>query len=59
MAELTERAEAERERLSWLVITRGNAAELLARMTDGGAEGEPVREIPPARDGSRGRAPPC
>jgi hypothetical protein len=56
---LTERAEAERERLSWLVITRGNAAELLARMTDGGAEGEPVREIPPARDGSRGRAPPC
>ncbi|WP_051845484.1 hypothetical protein [Streptomyces sp. NRRL S-813] len=48
LAELTELLEAERERLSRLVITRETAGELLARMTDGGAVDEPVLETPTA-----------
>jgi hypothetical protein len=52
LAELTERLEAERERLSRLVITRETAGELLARMTDDSAVDEPVRHAPSAGDGS-------
>jgi hypothetical protein len=40
LAELTERLEVERERLSRLVITRETAGELLARMSDGRAADE-------------------
>ncbi|MER6571054.1 hypothetical protein ABT288_33955 [Streptomyces sp. NPDC001093] len=53
MAELAERLEAERERLSRLVITRETAGELLARMTDSGAVDESVHETPtPVEEGS-------
>ncbi|BBJ37730.1 hypothetical protein SSPO_004480 [Streptomyces antimycoticus] len=48
-AELAERLEAERERLSRLEITRETAGELLARMTDGSAADEPA---PSAGDAS-------
>ena len=42
LAELNERLEAERERLSRLVITRETVGELLARTTDDSAVDEPV-----------------
>ncbi|MER6539280.1 hypothetical protein ABT215_36995 [Streptomyces sp900105755] len=44
---MTERLEAERERLSRLMNTRETAGELLARMTDGRAVDGPVLETPP------------
>ncbi|WP_191971864.1 hypothetical protein [Streptomyces luteolifulvus] len=49
MAELMVRLEAERERLSRLVITRETAGELLARMT-AGEPGGTVRDAPPAAE---------
>ncbi|MCQ9132216.1 hypothetical protein [Streptomyces hilarionis] len=49
VAELTVRLEAERERLSRLVITRETAGELLTRMAVGDP-GETVRDTPPAAE---------